>query len=675
MANIEQLKKALIEADQAGDTKAAELFAKDIKKLQAIDSTIPIPSEQLPPKVEPTIGEKVIGAGEAALATGTALTGGAAGHIFGALKGIAKSLREGKYGTKEGAREVEKLTQEYAGELTYQPRTEVGKEYTKDVAETLAPLEALTPMSAEMGAVSRSVPRARPIKEPKDVTATKEPEPMSFEAIGEISVKAGQGDAKAKQKLAQEVKANPEAVDAADRLGIDLPSDILGDNILIKHTAGLVRSQVGEDSAKFKQSIDNAVTKADEAMGVFEASDLATMSGKVIDNLNQGIKTLDNEASAIYKEVTNKIPKSEEVQLVNSVDTVTKYLEDLGIVADENGKIDLRGLTKEERDLYRLVTSPKVTFGALERERRGIGEALGKMPSGKYANSDKSLLKKLYGSLKKDQLDNIENILGEDARNQLHLADRTFQKKIALEERAAEVFGKDGEKSIASLLRRSMVQGSKGDITALNKVFKNVPKEMLKETIASALNEVVSKRGRFNFNEYTKLYQGLRQNAPVYNKIIKTLGDDKHQLLQDLYVVSKRIVEAKNNIIHTGKANQAILKKMQEEALLQRVVKFTIEKGVQKATLGGISPNLEGLFKLPKDKIRAVSELFSSSEFKELAIDAINTTPGASKVRKFVNSPSFKKWNKSIGNIIKEPEAWVLGSFTLKEGNENEYNK
>lgn len=669
MANLEQLKKALIEADQAGDTKAAELFATEIKKQQAIDSTIPVPSEQLPPKEEPTIGEKVIGAGEAAVATGTALTGGAVGHIFGALKGIAKSLREGTFGSKEAAREVEKLTQEYASELTYQPRTEVGQEFTREVAETLAPLEALTPVGAEIGAATRAARQAVPARAPKDIAIPKEPEPLGFEAIGEISVKAGQGDMKAKQQLAREVKANPEAVDAADRLGVDLPSDILGDNTLIKQTAGLVRSQVGEESAKFADMIDNAVTKADDAMSTFESSDLATMSGKVIDNLNQGIKTLDNEASAIYKEVTNKIPKNEEVQLVNSVDTVTKYLEDLGIVADENGKIDLRGLTKEEKDLYRLVTSPKVTFGALERERRTIGEALGKMPSGKYANSDKSLLKNIYGSLKKDQLDNIENLLGKDARDQLHLADRTFQKKIALEERAAEVFGKDGEKSIASLLRRSMIQGSKGDITALNKVFKSVPKEMQKETIASALSEVVSKNGRFNFNEYTKLYQGLRKNAPVYNKIIKTLGDDKHQLMQDLFIVSKRMVEAKNKIIHTGKANQAILKKMQEEALLQRVVKFTIEKGVQKATFGGITPNLGGLFKLPKDKIRAVSELFSSPEFKELAINAINETPGVGKVRKFVNSPTFKKWNKSIGNVIKEPEAWVLGSFTLKEGN------
>jgi len=680
MANLEQLKKALIQADTAGDTKAAELFAQDIKKLQTTQPivdprTIPERYEDLPPKQEPTIGEKVVGAGEAALATGTAMTTGAVGHIVGAIKGIAKSIKDGTYGSMEGAREMEKLAQEYAGELTYEPRTKTGKEYTQDVAETVAPLEALTPMTAEIGAMGRNIPQNIPRRRPKPKVEKVE-EGLDLEGIAVMSVDAAQGNKKAKANLAREVKANPEAIDAADRLGIELPADVLGDNTLIKQTVGLVRSQVGEESAKFADMIDNAVTKSDEALSTLEQSDLATMSGKIMDNFNKSLSDLNNQAAKIYGEVTNKIEKNSEVTVNNSKEAVLKYLDDLGIVPDEKGKADLRGLTKEERDLYRLVTSPKVTFGALERERRGIGEALGKMPTGKYANSDKSLLKKLYGSLKKDQLDNVETILGKDARDQLHLADRTFQKKIALEERAADVFGKEGDKSIASLLRRSMLQGSKGDITALNKVFKNVPQELQKEAIGSALADIAtSKQGRFNFNDYVKLYQGLRKNAPIYNKIIKTLGEDKHKLLQDLYVTSKRLQDAKNKIISTGKANQAILNKIQEEALLQRVIRFTVEKGVKTATFGGLQPSLDMLFKAPKDKIKAISDLFVSQEFKNLAVDAIDKTPGMSKVKAFTNSKAFKKWNKTIGNTIKEPETWILESFTLNKEQNNENNK
>ena len=638
-------------------------------------------SEKPIPKKEPTIGEQVVGAGETALSVGTGTTTGVLGQIYGTLKGLYKNLSSGKYGTQEGAQMVKKAAEEAGQALTYEPKTKTGKEYTKAVGETLTPLEALTPMATEFGAASRGVRQAIPksTPKPKEPTTGKiegEIGSTTLEGIATLSVDAAQGNKKAKAKLAKEVKMNPEAVDAADRLGIELPSDILGDNTLVKQTAGLVRSQVGEDSAKFADMIDNAITKADEAFSTFEQSDLATMSGKVMDNFNTNIKNLQKQAEIIYGKVTNTIPKNTEVQLVNSVDTVTKYLDDLGIVPDEKGKLDLRGLTKEEKDLYRLVTSPKVTFGALERERRAIGEALGKMPTGKYVNSDKSLLKKLYGSLKKDQLDNVENVLGKDARDQLHLADRTFQKKIALEERAAEIFGKDGEKSIAALLRRSMVQGSKGDITALNKVFKNVPQELQKEVIASALGDVVTaKNGRFNFNDYVKLYQGLRKNAPIYNKVIKTLGTEHDKLLRDLYVVSKRLVEAKNKIIHTGKANQQILKQIQEEALLQRVIKFTVEKGVQKVTFGGLSPSLDALFKSPKDKIKAIGDLFNSQEFKDLAVSAINETPGANQIKKVTNSKVFRDWVKATGKTIKDPEGWILMSLTQQGEKENENNK
>lgn len=721
---IDQLKTALIKADAEGDVAGATIIAQEIQKLQQPKETTidkdyapggkfgaPLTSMKLPENYteadipqgyeayhdpeqgnmlrkkeeEASFGEKLVGAGEAALSTGTAMTTGAAGQIYGTLKGIAQRIKNaissGEKDPYKAAKLVEEEAQKYAKEFTYEPATEKGKEYTQDIAETLAPLEALTPIGAELGAVTRNVKTALPKKTPKpkvEPTTKIEGEigGTTLEGIAKMSVDAATGNKKAKAKLAQEVKMNPEAVDAADRLGIELSSDILGDNTLIKQTAGLVRSQVGEESAKFADMIDNAITKSDEAFSVLEQSDLATMSGKVMDSFNKSIKDLDTSASNIYKTVTNTIPKNTEVQLVNSVDTVTKYLDDLGISRDKNGKLDLRGLTREEKELYRLVTSDKVTFGALERERRAIGEALGKLPTGKYVNADKSLLKSIYSALKKDQLDNVENILGKDARDQLHLADRTFQKKIALQDRAAEIFGKEGEKSIAALLRRSMVQGSKGDITALNKVFKNVPVELQREVITSAIGDVItSKNGRFNFNDYVKLYTGLRKNAPVYSKIIKTIGSDKDKLLKDLYVISKRITEAKNKIITTGKANQQILKQIQEEALLQRVIKFTVEKGVQKITFGGLTPSLDALFKSPKDKIKAIGDLFNSQEFKDLAVSAINETPGVNQVKKLTNSKVFKDWVKATGNTMKDPEGWILMSLTQKEGESNENNK
>ena len=102
------------------------------------------------------VGDVVGGVAETALALGTGATGGIVGHIGGVLKGLVESIQSGQYGTQEGARLVEKTAQDLAQSLTYEPRTAAGQEYVQEVAETLAPLEALTPMAAEIGAVARA---------------------------------------------------------------------------------------------------------------------------------------------------------------------------------------------------------------------------------------------------------------------------------------------------------------------------------------------------------------------------------------------------------------------------------------------------------------------------------------------------------------------------------------
>lgn len=115
---------------------------------------------------ERTIGEQVVGAGEAALALGTGATGGAVGQVAGILKGLFEAAQQGKYGTEEGARLVEKTAQDLVQSLTYAPRGEAGQEYTQEAAEFLAPLEALGPLGAELEMAARGArvapPRAKP---------------------------------------------------------------------------------------------------------------------------------------------------------------------------------------------------------------------------------------------------------------------------------------------------------------------------------------------------------------------------------------------------------------------------------------------------------------------------------------------------------------------------------
>lgn len=111
---------------------------------------------------EPTLGQKLIGAGEAGLTTVTGATGGTAGMIGGTVKGITQSILDGSFGTQQAANMVEQQAMKGAQALTYMPRTEAGREYAQNVGDVMSQAIPVMPLTAEMGMLSQTVKNAAP---------------------------------------------------------------------------------------------------------------------------------------------------------------------------------------------------------------------------------------------------------------------------------------------------------------------------------------------------------------------------------------------------------------------------------------------------------------------------------------------------------------------------------
>lgn len=82
---------------------------------------------------EPSFGEKIIGAGEA----GLNLITGAASAIPAGVMAIGNALTNGKYGTQEGVNEAGDAFQKTQNSLTFQPRTDTGKQYAGVVGDAV----------------------------------------------------------------------------------------------------------------------------------------------------------------------------------------------------------------------------------------------------------------------------------------------------------------------------------------------------------------------------------------------------------------------------------------------------------------------------------------------------------------------------------------------------------
>jgi hypothetical protein len=484
---------------------------------------------------------------------------------------------------------------------------------------------------------------------------------VTTEIVNNLVQKAsgtGFGSAAARDKLADLAQINVAAKEAADRLGIQLPADVFSDNPQVRAAAGLTRSlAAGEAEAAWRTTVTQAVDRADDVIKQFDATFVegavapGVVSQKIKDSLTKTRLDLNAAAGKIYNEVDAAVPKSTVISLNKLEQTLQKVMTEVGD----------KGLSSKEKELLELATQPGVTYGRLLREKSLIGKALNKMesPYGSMAEAD---LKRLYAALAEDQLTNVGRIGGEELRQQLRSANLIYAKERALGKRIVNAFGNDIEGSVANKMRTAITGAAKGDAGEFNRLLKTVPEDLRKETIATALASVTrsargAEKGGFGFSEFADIYPKLRANPQVYKTIVDTLGKDSANVLRDLFEVSKRITEARANVLTTGKANQAfgnpegLIGKVMDSTITQRIV--TTVTGMVPGG-GAVAPDiLKFMSTGAEDRVKAAGKLFADEAFQNLAVEAAGKVPSAASLRRAAMSQSFQKF----ADAIKLPKA------------------
>lgn len=491
----------------------------------------------------------------------------------------------------------------------------------------------------------------------------------AFADIGTLARKAagsGPGSTTARAKLAELAQVNPEARAQAERLGFDLPFDVLSDNPQIRAAVGLTRSVVGgEAEAAWVNTVRNAVQRADEVMQQFDAAFIegrpapGAVSQNVLDSLKARRADLSNQADEIYKRINGTpttpglVAKTDPAQFARTQQLIQKVTQEVGEA----------GLTAQEKRLAAAISGEQgpVTYGRLIREKQLIGQALDGKES-PYGNIDAATLKRLYGALAQDQLDTVGAVAGEEARRELRAANLLVAQRKGLEDRIIGAFGKEADGSVATLMQSAIKSASKGDAAQFQKLMKVVPKELQRETVATALASVstsgraAGQEGAFGFAEFVKTYRGLRANPPVYKEIVNTLGKESDAVLRDLYEISKRITDARAQVLTTGKANQALVESMRAEGLVGKVMQSTMTQravgaaaGMGGPIAGAVMPDVVRFMSgSGKDSIKAAGKLFASDDFQKLVIEtATKPQVSESALRRVANSKAFADFAKA----------------------------
>lgn len=164
MATADEYAAWIVKNPAKRGTPEFDIVAKAYELAKAEETTATFQQQNAPLPQEPSLGEQLIGAGEAALALGTGMTTGALGTVVGAGTGLAEQIFSGQFGTPQALKAVEQAAVKGGQALTYAPRSQVGQEITQEVGRTLTEvLPPVLPMIAAPGMGLRAAQQQLPL--------------------------------------------------------------------------------------------------------------------------------------------------------------------------------------------------------------------------------------------------------------------------------------------------------------------------------------------------------------------------------------------------------------------------------------------------------------------------------------------------------------------------------
>lgn len=233
MATADEYAAWLVSNANRRGTPEFDTVARAYEEAKADERGAQARTQAPPPPAPPSLGQQIVGAGEAALSLATGATGGAIGTLAGTGRGLAQEILSGNFGTQQSLQRVSQAAQRGATALTYQPRTQVGQEMAQAAGQALSETLPVIPAIGAPGALVSGVRQAAPVAR----AATIAVEPV-VQAVAQAPVRA----ARAVQRAAGLIEADPVALDAASQTASVLNRRAAG-------SAGVTRATEREEVA------------------------------------------------------------------------------------------------------------------------------------------------------------------------------------------------------------------------------------------------------------------------------------------------------------------------------------------------------------------------------------------------------------------------------------------
>lgn len=515
------------------------------------------------------LSEKALGVGEAALTTGTGATTGAIGFGVGSLLGAAGELT-GLLDEGEG----QQLASEFAGALTYSPKTETGQNITQAIGEFagaipaymgMAPFQQLKAVGAARNAKAKqAVNIARDaIDNPRETPAAK---------VADVIKRGTEKD------LADIVQADPNFYRAADELNINVEpiAAFASKNSQFRDISGALQSVPGsvlDDQAK--QFISAVSSKADDLIEQYGGSQDKALVGETFKReALSNIDDLFNQADKVYSDLKTVLPPQTRVKPQNTLDFIALKAMEFGGFDDlppqlksifnrispkeqsTKGKTIVNPATGARTSTGKTTVTPK-TIEKIDQVRKELGQAINK-GTGPFKDAEIGLNKALYAKLTGD-LDDFAASVGGDALSISEAGKGLVRKRKQLEDNLKTLLGKDLNKSLNVTVSGAIKNLSKGETDRFREVIRAIPKAKRQEVVMTALNDVFKGSGvnqqSLSPTQFTKWYQTINRSPMTKKMLFSSLPKESRKAIDNLYELSRGISRAQGQKISTGRIN------------------------------------------------------------------------------------------------------------------------
>ena len=490
------------------------------------------------------------------------------------------------------------------------------------------------------------------------------------------------GDQDAMKRLAGHVNANPEIIDAATKLEIDMPIEALTDNDELLYALSNIRDASVGAKTLFANKLTEFAQRADDLMlemrNINRIDQLDEDVPKAIDDTLERLKEAEDTA---YEQAERFVPGRTLTRANNVIELLRNR------VADEGSP---SGLKNFEQILYRKFIGsidgsstevPPYTIQSLRSLKQDIRNAT--EPTSPYLGIDESLRNRYLGALSGDELAAYADNGGDSAAAAITAARNMHKKFLGVKKQQTALFGRLGQNSLAAEMRRAMTSAQKGNVKPLSKVLDNLPAEFRRDAVNVSIREMAGPNQKFSLSKFVEIIDAFNEYDRVGSLVYSTLGPRQTRIFRTLGKLGKRIQEVERVKQRTGIGTIPALQVIREgqETLISQIITAPNLRAITRGgivagvtnnpLLGAFASLMKGAEKTPQTSRQweeAAGDLLGSKEFQDVLTDMYRPISEQQlSINRLLNDRAFKRWARVAG--VESPESWITGIMTTIRAN------